>query len=511
MRFYEKLNLLMSLQSVPNNKLAKALSVDPSLISRWRNGSRDIAKNSEYLVGIADYFAKHACDKESLFEILDFPTSQDISNDSQLAEKIWTWLLDEHAINTSIADKFVTRLNQVKNINLQHPIIDVKELLPIGKKLNIEVFHGNEGKRQGVIKLLTATILSKKKCTLLLYSDEPLDWMTEDSDFYNKWVLLLSETIRCGHKVKIIHTIDRNIDELLTAIDRWLPLYLSGAIEPYYYPNYQDVIFKRTMFIVPGVAALTSSTLSEAISSEQLYYHDAQMLTALEEEFESYLEHCRPLMRIFTKAHLNDFHLILDEFERRFSDTFLLSHTPSFSTLPENLLRKCIDESHISESEQAELLNYHNQRLNAFESNLQEHKHFEWLTLPKIECMKAGNYHYSGPQDSFFMSKVEFDNRHYVDHVENILYHLKSHKHYHVRLTNLLLPNDMIIEVKRDIGVLVCKMDASPVYIAFNHAIMTNAFLSFVEKYTGSNFSDSQNKSNVIREIEEWLDAVKKI
>ena len=73
MKFYEKLNLLMNLQNIPNNRLAKALSVDPSLISRWRNGTRDLARHSEYVTSIAHYFANQTSNRDRLVEIMDLP------------------------------------------------------------------------------------------------------------------------------------------------------------------------------------------------------------------------------------------------------------------------------------------------------------------------------------------------------------------------------------------------------------------------------------------------------
>jgi len=60
MDFGKKLSLLMSVLSVSNGALAKALSVDPSLISRWRSGSRIPAKDSGYIEMIASYLVEHA-------------------------------------------------------------------------------------------------------------------------------------------------------------------------------------------------------------------------------------------------------------------------------------------------------------------------------------------------------------------------------------------------------------------------------------------------------------------
>ncbi|QNB45639.1 hypothetical protein BR63_04535 [Thermanaerosceptrum fracticalcis] len=49
MPFSHKLNHLMEIFGVSNNRLAKALSIDASLVSRWRTGNRVPAQDSPYI------------------------------------------------------------------------------------------------------------------------------------------------------------------------------------------------------------------------------------------------------------------------------------------------------------------------------------------------------------------------------------------------------------------------------------------------------------------------------
>ena len=40
--------------------------------------------------------------------------------------------------------------------------------------------------------------------------------------------------IRGGVRIRIIHNIDRGLEEMTAAIRGWLPLYMSGRIEGFY-------------------------------------------------------------------------------------------------------------------------------------------------------------------------------------------------------------------------------------------------------------------------------------
>ena len=57
MNFEEKFNYLMNLTGTHNSDLARAVSIDASLVSRWRSGSRSPAGNREMMSALGAYFA----------------------------------------------------------------------------------------------------------------------------------------------------------------------------------------------------------------------------------------------------------------------------------------------------------------------------------------------------------------------------------------------------------------------------------------------------------------------
>ncbi len=514
MKFHEKLNLLMNLQNIPNNKLAKALSVDPSLISRWRNGTRDLAKHSEYVTGISTYFANQTVCRESLVEILDIPKSDHIDT-ILLTDTIWHWLSDDLTTNTTLVNKFIDRFNQAKESKLPPFIPELLQNAPSGKKLSVEVYYGNEGKRQSAIKFLTTVITHKQTCTLKLYSDDSMDWMLEDVDFCIKWAHLIAEVIRRGNRILIIHTINRNTDEMNAAIDRWLPLYMTGAIEPYYYSGHQETPFKHTLFLAPEMVALKSSAMSGTTCSELLLYHDQGMLAALDVEFNAYLEHCRPLIKVFTMNEIGKFQTLLQEFEAQNGNMSILSKAPSLTTLPQatftDVMTQLSNDSYEAQIEKQVIMSNYKNRLDVFNLNIQTCNQCEWLNLPEIDWLRDKTFSYSGPLDWFFIPRPTFEPVHYVQHVAHVLHLMKLHKNYNVHLTHLSIPDDIFIALKQGVGVIVCKVDQPPIFMALNHIAMINAFQNFIEEFSDSNCSDAHNKSVTIKIIENWLEQAKTV
>lgn len=490
MKFNDKLSLLMHLQGIPNNKLAKALSVDPSLVSRWRNGTREMPQKSEYIRLIAEYITSHGTDLQNIIDVLSIDCNDSSCELSKLTEKITLWLGDDNKPSLNLVNQFIEKLNTSKSMKLPMFQIENYSRYASGKKLSAEAFVGNEGKRNAVIKFLDEVIRSQEKTTLLLYSDEPMEWLTEDPEFTLLWAQMLVHSLKVGHKIKIIHTINRNMSELLAAIDKWLPLYMTGAIEPYYYPSYQESIFKRSLFIAPGIAGLSSTTVSDSESSEQLYYRDAHMLSTLVSEFDTYLKYCRPLMQIFTGSTLNTFRVLFSELESQKGDVTFVAQSPSIPSFQDMIEREDYDIN----------------RNNAFLENLNDHKHCEWLILPCVKELEKSQHHLV---DWFSDTPRKLSTGDYISYVEYLLKLVKTQKNYRLHLTDHGLPKDIAVYVKSDVGVIVRKSGPSPICFAINHPAMVLAFQNFVEELSSCHSSESNSKSHVISQLEEWLSEAK--
>lgn len=510
MNFQEKLTLLMHIQDVPNNKLAKALSVDPSLVSRWRSGKRNLPQNSGYLMDIARYFSYHCQDLACLCEVLDIPYDQAVSSREKLLKSLYKWLSDEKSPSIDLANRFIAQLNESKTPKL--PPFNPEQLnrYSSSMRLSVDAYRGNEGKRLAVLRFLETVIACKKKSTLLLYSDEPMDWIVEDSNFSLLWAQLLVEVIKVGHRIVIIHTVTRNIKELLMAIDRWMPLYLSGSIEPYYYPGYSESIFKRSLFVAPGIAAISSNTISPSETSEQLFHEDPAMLKVLEDEFNTYLKVCRPLMQIFTQSSYDAFMMLLDELESQKGDVVYFSKLPSLLCLSHMHLKDYLTHSLLTQSVIDQIMDTHQKRTQLFLSNLESHKHCEWLELPLPSDFLHSETRSIFKSEPIFQITDFYTRDLFIDHIEDTLYLLKNNKHFHLHLSTGQIPEGINIVVKRDIGVIISKTyNTDSLFFVFNHPMLVMAFEAFVMNQSDCDINEQQNKAKVISTLETWLESVK--
>lgn len=136
---------------------------------------------------------------------------------------------------------------------------------------------------------------------------------------------------------------------MLEAVKKWLPVYATGAIEPFYYPRLRDGLFQRTMFIAPKTAAILSSSVRQETSSNvNLYLTRKDDLAALTSEYVNLLQVCKPLMRIYGSRQAEAFFQSAAQLFAVKEDAIYYSRMPPLFAMPEQLALALSRSSRIS-------------------------------------------------------------------------------------------------------------------------------------------------------------------
>jgi len=364
MTFAEKLDLLMQITKTSNIVLARNIAMDASFISRLRRGNRTPAKNVTYLQAMAEYLARNCrteYQKASLREVI-IRSSQSQPSETELLQPleilVYRWLNEKES---SAADSINGFLDDIINFQFKKTVPD--PVLEIDKITDIvsedKVFYGVKGKQIAALTFLSLILKSKSPQTLFLYSDEDMGWLTGDREFTAQWASLLVQLLKSGNRIKIIHSTKRNFDEMMTGVKQWVPLYMTGAIEPYYYPKTKDGLFRQTFFIAPNtpVAVTSSSVGSGTKNAANFLFTNNETVMALSEEYQDFLHLCRPLMHISTPSNKKEYLSLLAEFEDEKANTLLKADGLTSITMPSSVVNSIL--TRIERSRRDPLLTYH--------------------------------------------------------------------------------------------------------------------------------------------------------
>jgi len=507
LQFSEKLNFLMDITNTTNSALALNSKLDASYISRLRSGHRKVSRHQTYVKTMAEYFGKRCVEnyqRKALLEMMNL-TSFPADNDN-ISKIIYNWMILEQSKEAKVIETFLIGFSNTKvSIDLRKERI-VNDTLEESLQKEKSIYYGFEGKRQAVICFLSEVIKCKEPQTLLLFSDESTDWMTEDRKFAVTWAFLMSQVLSKGNRIKIIHTVSRYLDEMLNAISQWMPLYMSGLIEPYFYPKKRDGIFKKTMFISPSVSAVISSSIGNMSDKAcNLLFWDKPAIKAFEEEFNQYLSMCKPLMKIFTLE--NEMHYLdtLIEFEKEKSDSIIKTESLSFITMPESVSTSILSRlGRSSENYKA----YRKARLKQFENNLMTNSFVEIIQLPDKDMIinsrvKVALSIVLGGGTVYYTAKE------YILHLEYIIHLLNTYKNFHVFLSTDIMDESYMVYVREEFGAIVAKTSAPQVALSINENNMTAAFWDFLKSIIGERNQLNMNNNITAKKLKDYLQQLK--
>ncbi len=206
MFFCERLNFVLDLFQDTGRSLARVLHVDPSLVNRWQNGHRLPSPKSRYIEDIVNYYG----DKD----LMDFQLQRltetirislpncNLETSVKLKKALAEWLLmpeqpapekestpeAQQSSQSAVLDR-LTGLKNLPQVMIQEaprPLAVSGYDPPVGKAFKHELYTGNEGKRQAMMKIFHTALASRQPVELLLTGQDDMTWLVEDAAYLSQ-------------------------------------------------------------------------------------------------------------------------------------------------------------------------------------------------------------------------------------------------------------------------------------------------------------------------------------
>ncbi|MGB9920050.1 MAG: helix-turn-helix domain-containing protein [Moorellales bacterium] len=190
-----RLAILMDRLEISGKELARILNVHSSLVSKWRNGSRPLHPRSPYLGQIVDYFLSvdSARKYDTIRDILgaDYPDAN-LDSKAALSALLARWLCGSPAEGGPA----LARVGGAARYRLY--------------RVPVELYRGNEGRREVMLHLLELTGSLLQGQELLIFGDEDPSWLLEEASFAELWRDKLSEALSRSAELTVVHTSHRD-------------------------------------------------------------------------------------------------------------------------------------------------------------------------------------------------------------------------------------------------------------------------------------------------------------
>lgn len=479
--FAERFDALMNIAELSNSQLGRAVSMNGSHIGRLRSGTRPLPKKHDYLAPMCRYLTGHLTKHYQLDALrkLTGIGEDTLANTEHMARYLEQWLLAREEDSSAAVGRLISGFSRLAS---RPAAIQAAPFDGAGEEVPrkfASYLYGDAGKRRAVEQFFLAILREERPQTLLLFSDERMSWLYEDPSFALRWQELFTRVIMRGNRVRVIHTVSRDFNELLEAVTKWIPIYMTGMIEPYCYPRLRDGVFQRTLFIAPRTAAVASTSVQQNTEGMlNLFLTDRAALDALEKEFERYFALCRPLMRIYTARDAERFRRDIAGLTGAEGDACLSCALPPLFSLPKALMLKLAEKSGLDalpqlwkrcRAEFRRSIKKQRLALTLLDPELALQKP-TLLRMPMTELFAPGDFSYARED--------------YLEHCENLRRMAKAHEGLSLRFRADLDAN-MLIYVKQDVGVLMAKTDAPAEACITGEKNMTNAFWDYLARRGG--------------------------
>ena len=344
----QNFNTLISVLNLNITKLCQHISYDTSTIFRFRNGSRSPADPEGFVLAVSAYVARKYCQGDDLYVLAQLLecSEEELNDTSAVCEKIRLWLLNSQnrKKGEDSLSKFLSKLDEF-DLNEYIKVIHFDEMKVPGVPFQFptaKYYYGLEEMMASELHFLKATVLSKSKKPVTMYSDMPMTEMAKDPEFPKKWMFGMAMMLKKGLHLYQIHNIDRSFDEMMLGLESWIPMYMTGQISPYYLKNVQNNTFLH-LLKVSGSVALSGEAIAGCHADGKYY------LTKSKREVEYYqkraddlLKNAYPLMDIYRNERETELNTFLIADTRKTGKRRGIRSTLPLYTISEELLEQIL-------------------------------------------------------------------------------------------------------------------------------------------------------------------------
>lgn len=536
MAFKDKLDLLIKTFNSNNSKLARAINVDPSLVSRWRSGERTLSVDSPYTSLIVDYFISidslhHK--KNALRDLLKISNNIYLCGQHQLKKLLTDWIFEIDIIksnSTNIKNKFQTiDINNIL-IKLNSISLDVlqpeasyaddkekdKDKVNKGEPGYFEVFWGQKGKKQVIYGILSTLLAAESPVELYLCDETDMDWLVEDRDFFLEIFALMKQLVTKGHKITIIHNVNRSPSQIVSIMDFWIPLFMTGGVDSYYSPKYSSTFHKKTLCVARDTAAIISININDNTEESCLLLtSERQLIRQVDKVFMCYLASCRPLIKIYNSQNISDFYYDVYDIDEKVGSFYALRNRFTTLAMPDSVYSRILDGLPLTAEEKTKRLNHHVKYNKNFKKNIRFYKYVEIINIDEFEkFIPEELFKYDG-FDFNVHGLVKCEPEHFITHLMNAILYLKKYDNYEmvfIKLKDTVGNNRVTLTVKEETIATISSCD----YDGNNRIIMSTSQSYIVEGMACylAHLTDyipdiNSNKSSVIKKLEKTVSMLK--
>lgn len=480
--FAEKLDALIQMAEVTNTELARYLNVDASLISRFRAGVRRPDSKDRIVANICTFFSLREYTPKQLEAVFHTLRMEPTEDKEALLDAVRFYLqaagLDA---DRAYVDNLLETLDSMRTIPVvSAPVQPPKRAIRL-QTGELDLYQGNAGLRHAVSMLFERVLAEGTVKELRLFSDRDLRWALEDEAFLNAWPEQLKRMVEQGTRLTFVLSMDSSLNGILLAIERWIPLFMTGKLNLYLLSRPQARRFSCTMFLADKLAAIQSFCVTKTASSAYyLYTRQVELIENGHLQLDALFESGCVSVQMFSKGMQAQYQRQLSAFERAPGDTDVVLHSLSAYTISPSLMERMLKRAGISQEIRERILTYQQLAAKRAVKNLSLYSISDYICLADPADLKAGRVQVELPWLDGSV-RVAYTPAEYGEHIRATIELLRMYPGYSIYLLPEMPFQNIMLMVRQGVGTLIRKLDGPGLAMVTAHPALSGSLSNYID------------------------------
>lgn len=478
-------SILLNTLSVNISELSKFMNFDPSYISRIKNGKRQPSNPQEFINNVVGFIVRRYnsnSDKIKVSKLINCDSSK-LNNPDNYTLLLAKWLSDNDSVKVK-KDDISGFLEKIDEFNLDEYIraINFDKLkvptvpfqLPTSKS-----YYGLKEMMESELEFLKATVLSKSKEPVTMYSDMPMNEMAKDPEFPKKWMFGMALMLKKGLHFNQIHNIDRSFEDMMLGLESWIPMYMTGQISSYYLKGQTEGAFSH-LIKVSGTVALVGEAITGYHNKGKYYLTKNKSEVAYYKEYaKCLLSKATPLMKVYSKDSHKEYEKFLYSDSKVKGNRHCILSSLSLHTISDKLLSSILNNNNVDKEKQNKIMDYISLQKEMINAILQHSCITE--EIPILSKEEFEKFPIVLPLSGMFLEKdIYYTWEDYKEHLQLIKEFEKDNANYKAIENHKFPFRNIQIYIHQGKYVMLSKNKTPSIHFLIRHQKMRNAFENMI-------------------------------
>ena len=467
-------DLLIKTFDISLNKIAEHTNYNRSSLYRMRTGQGKLRDPHVFVEDFAEYMVENFADEGSqqqVTKLISYPKNK-FENSKTYFNILTSWLTgafcaEENENNAALRETDVFDLNEYlwgMSIEKNYPATSSN------KSKKSKEYYGLDELYIAIKDFIEITANSKSYKDVIIYNDLPIECLAAD-EFTKKQIIAgFVQILMKGINVKIIHCLDRPLNEFMLSIHSLTPIYMTGRATPLFLDK--DIAGFHNCLFASGGAILRGSAVVEAY--EGAVFRLLRTKDAVNREYrnaESLVSKARPLMKIYKKDENRELENFINKIGLLPGRRVSILSSPPIYTISDGLLEKILKRNNVA-NELVEKVYAHVRKERKWINHILKDNPciIESIYISKDEFEKHPVN--LSPARGFIDLDIPYNYEEYEKHISETIEFMKLHPNYKIAYRLEMGFQNIQITMLENVGMLISK-NKSPVlhFVARNSRV----------------------------------------